>query len=477
VSSVQAPAGSALGVSPRAIQAGILVAGVLLALLSGAAIGFGLLLPGIVLGLLPAALLLLHYPFAAILLWVLVMPYFLELSTEAGPATWGLHRLMVPGMLVVIAIYGVLGIRRVAFRVHPYDFAIAAFLVLGVVNILVFGPNPIRFLVAFYDKVTVPIMLFWLVRAIGLRNADLGRLVLVGLITIAVQGAIGALSWFAPSLLPDAWVGRAGERATGTFGGPAPFTITLVFFGLLALHWVGQRRTLLDRVVLAGGAIAAFLGAFISLSRGSWLGALAAFLGLALIYPRLVARLAVVGLVIGVVLAVGPLQPIFAYAQQRVEDEATLESRIITNDAAMRIVGERPLTGVGFGNFERFDEQYKERVGDIPLKLGGSAHNTYLNMAAELGLPMTVLYFIPPLALLAATVSLRRRLPRAGPLGWGLLIVLWCALLDQFVVSNFLEMIHAYLWGTSLWWLTLGLIATVIDLRQSPTPEPSSASP
>jgi hypothetical protein len=48
-------------------------------------------------------------------------------------------------------------------------------------------------------------------------------------------------------------------------------------------------------------------------------------------------------------------------------------------------------------------------------------------------------------------------------LTWPLVVILWLALIDQFIVSNFLEMLHAYAWGTSLWWLTLGLIAAVLD--------------
>jgi len=337
--------------------------------------------------------------------------------------------------------------------------------------ILIFAVNSNRMLVSFYDKVAVPVVLFWLVRAIGIRRQDLGRLVAVGVGVIGIQVTVATLSWVAPSLLPSGWLGRAGDRAAGTFGGPAPFTITVVFFGLLAAYWAASKRPGLGRVVLALAAGWALFGAFISLSRGSWVGAGAAFIGLAAIYPRAVIRVAIVGLVVAAVLAAGPLQDVFAFAAARVSDESTIDSRIVTNDAAVRIIKTWPVTGVGFGNFERYDEEFKQSSDSVALKLGGSAHNTYLNMAAEMGLPATALYFVPPLFLLLMTLARRRRLMDRTVLGWPLVVVLWLALIDQFLVSNFLEMLHAFSWGTSLWWLTLGLIAAVLDLSPAETEE------
>ena len=43
-------------------------------------------------------------------------------------------------------------------------------------------------------------------------------------------------------------------------------------------------------------------------------------------------------------------------------------------------------------------------------------------------------------------------------------------MLDQLVVQNFEEMIHASYWGTALYWLTFGLIATTLSRveRQPP---------
>jgi O-antigen ligase len=277
---------------------------------------------------------------------------------------------------------------------------------------------------------------------------------------VIVQGAIGIFSWVAPELLPQAWLGRAGERTAGSFGGPSYYTITLMFFALLATYSAMTSGRTTRRILLMAIVALAFLGVFLSLSRGSWLGAGVAVVGLVIIYPRAI-RFAVGGAIVMVLLALGPFASQVSLAQERIGVEETVEARIITNDAALRMIEDRPLTGFGFGNFELYDESYKQRVGDTPLILGGSAHNTYLNLLAELGIPAVVLYMAPVPWLLVATYKRRQRLRRFGR-EWMLVMVLWLVVIDQLLVSNFLEIIHPLVWGTTLWWLALGLIAAVL---------------
>ena len=145
---------------------------------------------------------------------------------------------------------------------------------------------------------------------------------------------------------------------------------------------------------------------------------------------------------------------------------STVESRTITNVAAVRMIEDRPLFGFGFARFEDYDERYKSRVGDIPLETGGSAHNTYLNFAAEMGLPATALYFAPLVGLLWLSVTRRHLLPDTGIYSRRLVLFLWLALIDQFLVCNFMEMVQSNSWATGLWWLTLGLIAVAIDRQR-----------
>jgi O-antigen ligase len=446
----------------------LFVAGCAVALGIGLLVGAGSWEIGLGLAIgVPALAIVIRYPFAGVLVWLLVIPFFVrQASTEANPILIVIHRIGLPSLLVLIATLHLLGLRRRTFRFHAIDACLVLFLALGVFNVLFLSPNPARMMVSFADKVAIPITLFWIIRAIAPGRRELAQLVAVGAWTIAIQATIGVLTWIAPSALPAQWLGRAGERTTGTLGGPAPYTITLVFFGLLAVWWLlsTDRVRGLQRPALFSLGFAAVLAVVLSLSRGSWLGGGAAFVGLAAIYPHFVRRLALISVAFLVLAGtIGPLREQAVVAQQRLEDEATIASRVITNDAAIRMIGERPITGFGYGNFERFDEGYKQRVDDVPLKTGGSAHNTYLNFAVELGLPAFALYFGVPLWLLVRSLRRRDMLANARPETWQLAAVLWLVIADQFIVSNFLEMIHANLWGTALWWFTLGLICVILD--------------
>ncbi|MBA3688937.1 MAG: O-antigen ligase family protein [Chloroflexi bacterium] len=425
----------------------------------------------------PFVVVVLRTPFAGLLAWLLLVPYFLEqLTVDVHPAVWALHRIGVPTLLVLMIVNHTLGIRPSPFRLRGYDLALVLFLVAGTINILALAPIPSRMIAAFYDQLAVPIMFFWLIRAIGPRRSDINLLVLVGIWTIAVQATIGILSWVAPSVLPAQWLGRAGERTIGTFSGPAIYTITLVLFALLALYAAMSTVDMRKRLLLVGIVVAAQLGVVLSLSRGSWLGAGLAMLGVGLVYRRQISGFAIAAALLALILGLGPVGGLASVAQERLTTVDTIEARIATDDAAVRMIRDQPLTGFGYGNFERFDERYKQRVGDIPLILGGSAHNTYLNMLAELGIPATLLYLSPPMFLVVLSYRLWRRQRRSTLVDWRFISILWLAILDQFVVNNFLEIIHSSLWATSLWWLTLGLIAAELERLRPPQRDRSGSA-
>lgn len=442
----------------------LLVGGIATAIATGVLIALGL--PQVAFGVavaLPLIAIVTREPFAGLLIWILTVPYFGNLNTETSPAIWAVHRIGVPVVLILVATHTRLGWRRWGLRFGPTDFGLAIFIGIGLINVIYLTPSVSRMTAAFHDKLIIPIMLYWLVRALAPQRREFVALTMAGLFTIVVQSAVGILTWIAPSILPSGWLGRAGERTTGTVEGPGPFTVTLVLFALLAVHLAARSPSVRRRATLIGFATLAAVGVFLSLSRGSWLGAGLAMAGLAVVHRRIVGVGAMIGFAVLVGLSFGPLADQFSVAQQRIGDVDTVESRIITNDAATRMIAARPITGFGFGQFEQYDESFKRRVGDIPLKLGGGAHNTYLNMLAEVGIPATILYLGVPVVLLMTTFRRWRSLPRSGLVDRALVVVLWLSALDQFVVQNFIEMIHASFWGTSLWWLTLGMIATILD--------------
>jgi O-antigen ligase len=412
----------------------------------------------------PALAVLLRYPFAAVLVYILAVPFFIQVETVTPhPAYWVLHRMMILAMLGLVLVYHGLGQMKNRLRPSIIDAAILAFLGLGVANILLLSDNPSRMLMAFYDRLVVPILLFWLIRAIDPGQRDIQRLAIVGAITVAIQAVIGILAWVMPSVLPSNWLGRAGERTVGTFAGPGPFTATLVFFGLLVAHYALAGSGRRPRAMLLATVGIGMLAVFLSFQRGGWLGAALGFAGLWLVHKRATSRMAMAGALAALLLAIGPLSAEFSFASERLADADTVDSRLVTFDAAFQMVESEPLRGFGYGQFEKFDEQFKRSVGDVAFEEGGSLHNSWLGLAAENGIPAVMLYAFPAVWLLIRSFRLRHRLTRRGFIGGALIIVVWAGILDIFIVSNTMDLLHSSPWGTGLVWIGLALIAVQID--------------
>ncbi|MDP9273377.1 MAG: O-antigen ligase family protein [Chloroflexota bacterium] len=452
------------------LPATLLLGSLALAVTAGIAIAAGAPELGIAIALaIPMVTLVLRYPWAAVLIWLTVMPFFVvSPDGTAGPGVWLVHRLLVPMVVLVALVYRTLGLSRSHFRLSLTDMAIAAFLLLGYANIALLTGNPVRMSVAFYDDLVIPIAMYWLVRLIEPRDDDLRRMVPIMIGLILVQFSIGLLSWVAPAVLPDFWLGRAGERTVGTLRGPGAYTVTLVFSSLIVLRRATMVRYALDRIVLLGIVAAGFYGVVLSFSRGSWLGAAVVVAGVFVLHRRLSLQFLALTAVLAIAMAAGPLGNQINFAAERLGDASTADSRLVTDNAAVRMIEARPVLGFGYGNFERSSEEYKERLGDIPVAPGSSSHHAYLAFAAENGLPALIAYLFPAAWLLILTFRRWWRVPRVGFMNRALLVFLWLVIADEFIVSNFTDLLHSNPWSTTLWWMSLGLIHVVLTRASLP---------
>jgi O-antigen ligase len=270
-------------------------------------------------------------------------------------------------------------------------------------------------------------------------------------------------------------------RAYGTFEQPNPFA---GFVGLiwplcagLALGLVsGPRRWTASRLLLAGlfAALAVFILAslYFSFSRGAWLGAAAAALALGVAWPRRLRvglGLAAAALVGGWALSAAGLMPAaIAGRLAEVADFASIPDvrginindtnfaileRLAHWQAAERMFAAHPWAGVGLGNYGVVYADYRLYNWEIPL---GHAHNIYLNVLAETGIPGLVTYVI----LWASVIALTMRAVRTTA-GWrrGLALGLcgaWAHLAVHQIVDN--------LYVDNTHFLIAGLLAMLIYL-------------
>lgn len=418
----------------------------------------------------PAGILFSRYPFVAIMIWMLVFPFFIRTPTTAGRYIyWLLHRAMIPSALGYVILSHWLGVKKGAEMVPPgrAELAIVIFLGLALGNIILFNSAPGQQVYHLFDHLFVPFCAYWLIRLIAPQEEDLKRFLWVALFTIVAQCIIGLVSWFVPQVVPPQWLDTQGARTVGTFGNPAVYSTTLIFLSLLLFQYAMHCGPGRVRTVLLSVFALALLCVFFTFSRGSWLGALVVLMGLISLYPKVVIRLTIAVTVCAVLvylISSNILASEVAFAGERLGYSNTVDARLVGNNASILMIEEKPWFGWGYGNYDFYNYQFKVRIFNIVAGNDGGAtsHNTYLTVMAELGVIAFLVYVFPLGYWLGLSFKTWRRLPQDGFWSRNLLIMLWLLILDHIIVSNLMDMIRFNQFGTTVWWMAMGLVANMV---------------
>lgn len=160
----------------------------------------------------------------------------------------------------------------------------------------------------------------------------------------------------------------------------------------VALAIAGVQPTPRKRLLWLLGSLVLMASLFLTSSRGGFLGLLAA--ATIFVYRRRGAGPAL-ALIIGLVLAALPtnlgeraLATLFEDARAPAGLEASNEAHLALFWGALRMIADAPLTGVGPYNFKTLSAAYSGLDRDF------IAHNSYLELAAELGLPVLVIFLL-----------------------------------------------------------------------------------
>jgi O-antigen ligase len=317
-------------------------------------------------------------------------------------------------------------------------------------------------LFAFLDRILLPFVFFLLAgvlfRDARSRDLLLRVLVLVGLYLglTAFFEVVGPHSLVVPSYIMNPDVGIQFGRARGPFvtsDADGLVMVASLAAGVLgSLRWRGVWRW-----TAAATCLACSLGALLTLTRSIWLGAALGLTLAGLATPRLRRwlPLVLVTLGAGVVVALGTLPGLHEDAAARAATSRSVQDRENTNTAALRVVEERPLTGVGWMRFIDVSQDYVRQSDEFPItNIHIEVHNVILGRAAELGLPGAALWV---LCLLAGPVAAAVR-PLSGPADveeWRLVLL---AALTCWFVTIMLSPVP-YPLANYLIWLLGGLVA------------------
>ena len=231
--------------------------------------------------------------------------------------------------------------------------------------------------------------------------------------------------------------------------------------GIAIFTWARRGQ----RIFAALIGILCFVGAFLSLERSVWIGAVVATAITMLVTPRLRRYLlptaAILALSIGGPLILSP--SLRGLVSARIHDIGPIWDRENLTVAAFNMIEARPLTGFGWDRFQDVSADYFRQSPNYPLTAtNATLHNYALFYAVGLGLPGVTLW-AAGLLLGVGSALLMRGPPELAPWRVGLL-----AIFVMFVVVS--DSVPPTLFQNLFLWLWAGVV-----FAGSRVPLPASA--
>lgn len=323
--------------------------------------------------------------------------------------------------LVFAAGLGLLVLSPEAWRRLRFRWVHGAFLlsVLGIVlsSVMAGSITASDPLFALLDRIIVPFTLFTVAPVVWStpqrRDLLLRCLVLVSVylgVTAVLELVAPAYVW--PRYIVDPEVGIQFGRARGPFGASEAAGLVMAMTGAASGLAAARFRGVWQLLAVLG-FVACILGMALTLTRSIWLGAVVALMIVCYLERRVRAAALATTLVIVLVgaLVIASVPSLIESFTERATTSRSLYDRANTNAAGLRIVADRPLTGVGWQRFVTDDGvDYVRQADDYPLtNVRIEIHNVPLSRAAETGVPVAAVYVLAVLGSLFLPVLGRRR--------------------------------------------------------------------
>lgn len=236
--------------------------------------------------------------------------------------------------------------------------------------------------------------------------------------------------------------GIAGFRPGGMLDDSNQYALVVTLWIPVAFVWAFSQRPLWERAVCFGALITSVVGVTFAASRGGFLGLIASFLFLiAHSKHRIRSFVWLAALLVPLtIFHSGSVWHRFTNPEHR--DQIAEHARLVTWKAGLRMMEQHPLTGIGILNFKSVVEQYED-PGERVIHI---AHNTYIEVGAELGIPALVIFLG---ILIWSFISLEKVRVRARDAGMAhfakIMVALQAGLLSYAISAFFI----------SAWWQKL----------------------
>ena len=188
------------------------------------------------------------------------------------------------------------------------------------------------------------------------------------------------------------WLGNssyAGYRPGSISGDANYFGLCAATCLPLALHLALGSRSRWEKVYLYSCLIITSAALLMAASRGALAGLALGLLFLVLRSGRGLRSVVVLAILIVPLFLIVPSTIIQRLAHPGAGDQEAVEARETAWRAGLQMIGTHPLGGVGLGKFMDLVTNFEDPQGPQVRSL---AHNTYIEVAAELGIPGLLAY-------------------------------------------------------------------------------------
>jgi len=206
-------------------------------------------------------------------------------------------------------------------------------------------------------------------------------------------------------------------RAGGPYLFPEPLGLVCALAIFLSGLLVRTSSSRAWRIVGMLGIFFGFVGSVVGMVRSVWLALIVAGLVVGLIVPRIRRRLPLLLIAAAIVVAI----IVFVFPDfrdiliNRITTERSVYDRQNTNVAALRVIQEYPLFGIGWGEFVHQNVDWVRQADTYPVTtITIEIHNVFLSRAAETGIPGLLLWLLcfvtgPMLGMLAKPLTASAR--------------------------------------------------------------------
>lgn len=224
---------------------------------------------------------------------------------------------------------------------------------------------------------------------------DFNKVVTVLVFSATIVSLIGLYQYIVGVEVKAAWVDVENNpdiraRVYSVFGNPNILAEYLVMMIPLSISLFWYSKKIHKKVIFLGTSLILILALVLTLSRGGWVGfAFSALIFMILVEKRLLLSIIPIG-VGGIYFLpqtiLNRIMSIFNLA------DSSNAYRLTMWSISMDIIKDNPIAGVGFGHLP-FKQTFETYIRTMPTY---HAHNTYLETAAEIGIPglIAFLFFL-----------------------------------------------------------------------------------